>query len=173
MLGPPHLRQGTQLLQDRLGHGEGVPPPMASSVRFAIADARQEFLLGFLAKTVHPLHLPFDTRPVQVCDRADPELFMQHLDFFRSQSRNLQQLDQPWSNRCFQLVEELQPACRMQFGDLFRQRLANAFDSLQTALCDHRVQILLQGLQRPRPRMIGADLEKILVLQLQQNPDLV
>ena len=173
MLGAPHLRPGAQPLQDRLGHGEGLPPPVPPRIGRPVANARQDLLLAFLAESVERRHPPLRAGPRQFRDRTDPELLVQRLDLLRAQTGNFQHLHQAGGDRGLQFLVKLQPACRVQFGDFFRQRLADSRDGLQPVFGDDRAHILLQRLQRPRPRMIGAHLEGIFALQFQQHADLL
>ena len=173
-LRPRHLRQCAQSGRNRRGHRLGIPPQVTFAIGLAVADALEDLLLRLLPKAVERRHPSVGARGREFRQRFQPELLMEHLDFFRSQPRHLQHLQQARLDRSPELGQKLEAAGGVQLGDFLRQRLADALDALEPLVRDQPRQLrLLDRLESPRTRLIGAHLERILALQLQQGGDLV
>jgi hypothetical protein len=149
-----------------------LEPEMALVVGLAVADAGQDFLLRLLAETVQSSHVVFLAGRAQLGDRIDPQFFLQGSNFLRTQAGDGEHLDQARRHGGLELFEEFQPPGRVQFGDLLREGLADAFNLLQSAGLDPLRKIgLAERLDHARSRLVGADFEGILALQLEQQPD--
>ena len=77
----------------------------------------------------------------------------------------------PGGDRRLEILVILQAAGGDEFGDLLLERLANAFELAQARFGDQLVERLAQGLDRAGGVLIGAGLERVLTLQLQQRPN--
>ena len=127
------------------------------------------FVCVFSPNPFSPATLPSLQACFELLDGFDAQLVVQGLDLLRAQAGDFEHRDQPGRGRSLQLLVILQLAGGDEFGDLLLERLADAFDFAQALFGDELVQRLAQRLERARGILIGAGLERVLALQLQQR----
>ena len=168
-----NAREFPQPFQDRSRRLPRVLPEMPTRVGLAVADTRKDALLRFVAKAVQRGDRTRRAGRPQFRNGVDAEFFLQRPGFLRADARNPQNLHQPRRHRRRQFLQKLQPARPVQLSDLLGQRLADTFHFLERAGLDPLPQLgLVQRFDDPGTGLVGADLEGVLALQLQQCADL-
>ena len=153
----------------RLRPGLGVEKERGVIAR--LRDAREQFLLGLRAEAGQfPDAMRLASR-FKFRDAGDAEFFVQHLDFFRAQRGNFHHRQQALGNRGAKLFVILELARLDQFGDLVLQRVADAGKFPEPILGHELGDIALIIIERAGGVGVGAGLEWVLALQLEQDGD--
>ena len=162
----------------RAGERAGAPPSRVAScssvsvprVRSAV-DVGQDLLLRLLAEALHVAHAarrarPPPARPGWRCraPRCRAPIF--------GQAQHLAQLEDPGRQPLAQLLELGAAPGLEELGDRRGRARRRSRARGQPALAHERAQVLGQPLQRARPALVGADLEGVRALDLQQGGDL-
>src|SRR6185295_2171974 len=102
----------------------------------------------------------------------DPERLVERGDPRDAESRDLAELDHAGRQRGAKPIELLALAGLVEVADRPGERGADAGNLGQSVVGHERREISPQRLERPRAPLVGAGLERILALELQQEPDL-
>ena len=128
-------------------------------------------LHGLFAETVQNGDLARLASGLELLDAFDPELLVQSLDFFWAETGNRQHGDEPGRHRGLQLVVVPQLPGRDEFGDFLLEGLADSFHLAKPLLRDDFVERLVETLKGSGGVLIGANLERVFALQIEQHPD--
>ena len=132
----------------------------------------QDVGLRLLPKSVQSRDPRIFAGGFELLDRADLQLLVKRFDFSGTKPRNLQQRKQTRRKRRLKVLVVGEFAGRRQFHDLLLNRFADAFDLSQPIFADELLQRFRKAFERTRGSGIGARLERVFALQLQQYADL-
>ena len=160
-----------QIIEDRLGGNQHLVPVMMARVLPLEGDALQNLFLTLRAKPIQLRHLACLACLLQVLNRLDAQLLVDRLDLLRAHALHIEHLDQTGRDGGFQRVVIFQLTRLHQLSDFLNQRFAYALHFAETLLLDERFQRFCKPLQSACTIDVGAGLERILPLELEQDPD--
>src|SRR5438874_2425903 len=131
-------------------------------------DPPEDVLLRFGLDAPHeeqPMRL---RRLLQRIDAEDAERVVDVLGRSGSQARNPGQLEQRRRDLALEPSQEFQPSGGHEFDDLFLHRLPDARNVLEPPVLDQVLDLGGQVVELPDSLAVGADLEEVLTLDLEQ-----
>ena len=164
---------GAELLKDGFGKVEGGANVVVRGVVAAELNTLEDFRLGLFAEAGQLGELAVFACLLECLDGLDAKFAVNGLDLFRPQAGDVEHGDEAVGDRGLELVVIGEAAGGGQLGDLLSQRLADALDVAQAFLLDELGQRLGEALESARAVLVGARLERVLTLQLEEHPDLL
>ena len=143
-----------------------------------MSDAVEDELLGALAEALQAPHAALAGDPLEVVEVRDVQLADEDRRLARAEPGHAHQVERAERELLAQLVQVAELAGVHQLGDLLRDGLADATQLGQRAVLDVLVEsagrrrIGGERVERVRPEVVGADLEGVLPLDLQELGDL-
>ena len=136
------------------------------------ADAVQNLGRRLVAEALQAREPAVRARRLQAGDRVDGQVLVDRADLLRADAVDAQHLDQARRDRLPQLFEVRQPAGADERRHLLLDGLADAADLAERAVRDHCFEVARELADGPRGGRVGAGLEVVLALHLQQHADL-
>ena len=167
-----HARARPDVGQEPLALRQRAMEERVLAVRLELAEAGQELGLRLRAEAPDAAHAPGLRGRLEVLDGGDPERLVERGDARHAEARHLAQLQHAGRQRGPQSLELLAPARLVELADRRGQRRADAGDLGEAVLGDERLEVGRERLQRPRPALVRASLERIPALDLEEEPDL-
>ena len=156
-----------QMLRERRHIAVAEFPRMAAHVFDRLEDVRRRLF----PEPRQRCDIALFTGTLEARDRMDFERIPQCLDLFAPQSLHLEKCQNVGRKILAQVVVIFEPPRCRELCDFFPGRLADAFDRGEPFLRDELLERFRERLQRAGGVGVGADLERILALQLQQPGD--
>ena len=153
------------------GRRGDVAQPVKGRAAHPLGDGGEEVARGFLAEAGQLGHALVPASGIELGDGGDAELFVKRLDFLGAQAADLEELEDGAREAGFQVLVVLQLSGGDEFGDFLGQRFADAFDLPEFAVAHRGFQIARVHFHRARSGDVGADLERIFALEIEQLRD--
>src|SRR5690606_24387626 len=155
------LAQRGEDLLDRGGH---VAEAEAVGVALAEGDGLEELLRRLLPEARQFRHLARFAERLEPGPGIDPQRFVEDLDLLRTESLEVEKLEEPGGELRLQLFVESERSGRGEFVELLLERVAEAFDASEAPLAGESRDVAGILPHRLRPAAVGADFEGVLPL---------
>ena len=168
---PDGVRMSPQIVKQGGRGTGGNRGEVASGPLTEYLEAVEDFLLCFGPEAVQAGDFVLLAGFFQTGERRDLELFVEGFDFFRSEAGDVEEFEQSRREPGDKFVIIRQLAGGDESPDLFPESFSNAGNGFQFVFPDERSEVVFEHFEGTGAIVVGADLERIFALELEQKGD--
>ena len=156
-----------------LGLFGDIAQPEQVGVLLLEGDRIEDLLHGFCAEAGQVRYFAGLAYLLQVLDRSDAECVVERFDFFRSEAADAEQVEYAFREFAAKFVVKLELTRRRQLVKFVGKGCADALDAFEILLLRLLDNVPGVGFDHLGTGAVGADLKRVLALQLEEEGDAI
>jgi hypothetical protein len=144
---------------------------VASGALLEVGETEEDFFLGLGPEAIEAGDFVVLAGFFQIGERRDLEFFVEGFDFFRTEAGNVEKFEQFRRELRDQFVVVGKLSRGDEGRDFFAEGVADPRDAFQFIFADERSKVVFEHFKGARTVVVGADLERIFALELEQKSD--